>query len=281
MRHLAVAEHLHRAAVRPLDEPRLHAGCRDRPRCPAANARQVAEVHDGVLGLAAVGQEAALGQPPIERHLAALEAAGPCRRPSGPCCPLRPLVGRSCRGRSRARGRPACALLGRPGRGPEILKPHALTLSTCGALRSSRGSVAVSSCITVCRIRARSPRALTVASCFGLQPDDALHERDPKLLAATGRLLLPRRRPPLRRRAACRSCSRLIRRSASMVALSTLCGIVGPQRLREDVLHPRRLQHRPHGAARDDAGALGRPASGRRAARPEVPGDLAGDRRVA
>ena len=35
---------------------------------------EVAHVHDGELLLAPVGQEAALGQPPVQRHLAALEA---------------------------------------------------------------------------------------------------------------------------------------------------------------------------------------------------------------
>ena len=43
---------------------------------------EIAHVHDRELGLASVGQEAALGQPPVERHLTALEpgpdaAAGP------------------------------------------------------------------------------------------------------------------------------------------------------------------------------------------------------------
>src|SRR5712692_252861 len=55
--------------------------------------------------------------------------------------------------------------------------------------------------------------------------------------------------------------------------------IVGAEGLGEDVLHPRRLQHRTDGAARDDA----RPWDGRLeedAARAEVSGDLTGNRRL-
>jgi hypothetical protein len=71
--HIAVAQQLDAAAVGPLDEPGareavgIHGGSR-------GERAQRLEIHHRVLGLAAVGQEAALGDAAIERHLAALEA---------------------------------------------------------------------------------------------------------------------------------------------------------------------------------------------------------------
>src|SRR5207245_10995982 len=64
----------HARGVSPLDEPGQGQVCgiHHRVRCEAVESL---EIHDGVLGLAAVGDEPALGQAPVERHLAALEAA--------------------------------------------------------------------------------------------------------------------------------------------------------------------------------------------------------------
>ena len=143
-----------------LDQAAPAAGRRDRPRCPRAKrAASVAEVHDGVLGLAAVGQEAALGQPPVERHLAALEPRAHCRRPSGPsgpCGPLPEVLPWPEPGPRPTRLR----LASMARRRPQILKPHALTLSTCGTSgdhrRGSRRCRRGSPC---CRMR-RSPERL-------------------------------------------------------------------------------------------------------------------------
>src|SRR5262245_23369230 len=74
MAHLAVGEELDRVAVGSLDQAAgdervgIHDATRREP------GRQVSQVDDGELRLAAVGREAPLGQSTVERHLPALEA---------------------------------------------------------------------------------------------------------------------------------------------------------------------------------------------------------------
>src|SRR5262249_55111801 len=133
----------------------------------------------------------------------------------------------------------------------------------------------VSSCVTVWCIR-RSPSALTVASCLGLRPMIDLRSATLSFLLGTGRLL--------REAAVAAAPSRRVQILEALDAperverrLQDVVRIVRAQRLREDVLHPGRLQHRPHGAAGDDAGALHRRLE-EDPAGPEVAGDLAGDR---
>src|SRR5206468_266341 len=149
VRDLARAEDLHARLVATLDEPGLgqRRGIDHRVRDEAAESP---EIHDGVRVLAAVGKEPALGESPVERHLAALEAAG---------------------------------------------------FAPAGARVVAL--VAFASGLAVARARAT--------------PDDL-----PAMLGA-------RVPSPPRRRTACRSCKRLIWRSASRVAFRTLCGLFEPR----------------------------------------------------
>jgi len=121
VRHVAVPQQLHARAVAAFDQSGLHQAVgidhavgRERP--------QRFEVDHRVLGLAAEGQEAALGQPAIERHLAALEAAGLAAARAG-------LVALAALGRrlAVAGARPAADPLAagdRARRRAQILKPH-------------------------------------------------------------------------------------------------------------------------------------------------------------
>src|SRR5213594_4277569 len=139
-------------------------------------------------------------------------------------------------------------------------------------------TVTESSCITNWRMR-RSPSALTVASCLGDSPmierlrvtlsflsgTDRLLDWSPRAVAATARrvqVLQPL--DPAQR----------VERG-----LEHVVRIVGAERLREDVLHARRLEDGSHGTARDDAGARHRRLQ-KDPAGAEMPRDLAGDRRV-
>src|SRR5437867_1387860 len=139
-------------------------------------------------------------------------------------------------------------------------------------------TVTESSCITNWRMR-RSPSALTVASCLGDSPmierlrvtlsflsgTDRLLDWSPRAVAATARrvqVLQPL--DPAQR----------VERG-----LEHVVRIVGAERLREDVLHARRLEDRPHRAAGDDARA-GDCGLQEHPAGAEVTGDLAGDRRI-
>src|SRR6187397_1584231 len=101
--------------------------------------------------------------------------------------------------------------------------------------------IGVSSWDTCCHIR-RSPRALTVPSCLGLSPMMLFTSVSLSLLLGTDRLLYQvtvATAPP----------DRVDR------GLQDVVRVVRPQRLRQDVLHPGRLEHRAHGAAGDDPGA--------------------------
>src|SRR2546425_428251 len=74
MADLAVAQHLDGPPLPPLDEPGFHepVGIDHAARREAGG--EVLHVDDGVLCLPAIGKEPALGQTPVERHLAPLEA---------------------------------------------------------------------------------------------------------------------------------------------------------------------------------------------------------------
>src|SRR2546428_9744954 len=74
VRDIARAENLHARAGAPLDEPGLGQGGGIDHRV-RGEAVESLEINDGVLGLPAPGEEPALAQPAVERHLAALEAA--------------------------------------------------------------------------------------------------------------------------------------------------------------------------------------------------------------
>src|SRR5437763_8273372 len=139
-------------------------------------------------------------------------------------------------------------------------------------------TVAESSWLTDWRSR-RSPSARTVASCLGERPIIDRVRVTLSFLSGTGNLLRggddaiaasPRRMQILQ---ALDPAERVDRR------LQHVVGIVRAEGLRENVLHARRLEDRPHGAARDDT------RSGHRrleedTAGSEMPRDLAGDRRV-
>src|SRR5207247_6889364 len=114
-------EELPAATADARDEP----GLGKRARIHRAVGREPAElahVHDGVLGLAAVGQEAARRQAPVERHLTALEPDGRA------AARARLLALLALRGRLAVAGTDtapdALAPLDRAGCGTKILKPH-------------------------------------------------------------------------------------------------------------------------------------------------------------
>src|SRR5207245_11134448 len=71
---LAAAEHLDQPALAVLDQPRLHEALGVDYGVGGERAQRL-QIHDRVVLAAAVGLEAALGQPPVQRHLPALEAA--------------------------------------------------------------------------------------------------------------------------------------------------------------------------------------------------------------
>src|SRR5438034_469267 len=130
--------------------------------------------------------------------------------------------------------------------------------------------VGVSSWTTSRCIR-RSPSAFTVASWRGDSPIRLRVSLMRSFLSATGRLLRSTRAvvAPLARRVQILKSLDLAERVDGR--LEHVVRIVGAEGLGEDVLHPRRLQHRTDGAARDDA----RPWDGRLeedAARAEVSG---------
>src|SRR5262249_25904033 len=138
--------------------------------------------------------------------------------------------------------------------------------------------VAVSSCETVWCIR-RSPRAFTVASCLGERPMIDLVSVILSFLPGTGRLLHATVRSALAPRGVqilepLDPAERVDGRFQDVVR------VVGSERLGEDVLHASRLEHRPHGAAGDDAGA-GDGGLEEHAPGAEVARDLAWDRRFA
>src|SRR5207247_2416322 len=73
MGHLAVAQDLHSLPIGVLDEPRLDEALGVHHRVGAERGQRL-EIDDRIRMLATVRQEAALGDPAVERHLAALEA---------------------------------------------------------------------------------------------------------------------------------------------------------------------------------------------------------------
>src|SRR6266571_3984596 len=123
----------------------------------------------------------------------------------------------------------------------------------------------------------RSPSARTVASCLGDRPMSERVSVTLSVLSANDRLLYHRAVTPPPRRVqvlqALDPAQRVDRRLEHVVR------VVGAERLREDVLHARRFEDRPHRAAGDDSRARHRrlqedPTGA------EVTGDLARDRRL-
>src|SRR5215470_2349144 len=122
-----------------------------------------------------------------------------------------------------------------------------------------------------------SPSAFTVASCLGDRPMIERVSVTLSFLSGTDGLLhygtvaaTPRRVQILQSLDPAQRVDR---------GLEHVVRVVGAERLGQDVLDARRLEDGPHGAARDDARARHRglqeyPAGA------EMPGDLAGDRRL-
>ena len=160
---VTVAEDLHPPALGALDQP----GLREPVGIDHAAGREAAqrlEVHDGVLRLAAEGQEAALGQAAVERHLAALEAAALAAARAGPLALV--ALGRRLAVAGAGPAADALAPLDGAGRRTQIVKLHGSPGARAAPWRSCRGSSA-------CRrgspggASAAGPSALTVASCWG------------------------------------------------------------------------------------------------------------------
>src|SRR6185295_971871 len=238
---------------------------------------EVTDVDDGELGLAAVGQEASLGQPSVERHLAALEP-----RPDAAAGPrllaLVALARRLAVAGARAAADPL-ALLGRSRRRPQILDSHDFAslrsafffdplarrafgspgpaaATPCPSSTATANTtwlimprmVGVSSCSTTWRMW-RRPSACTVPSCFGESPM-MLFTRVTLSFFARGRLLpVAFHGPPPRRVGGLQP---LQPPEGIHRRLQHVVRVVGAECLGEDVLHPRRLQHRSHRPARDD-----------------------------
>src|SRR5690242_20603127 len=144
----------------------------------------------------------------------------------------------------------------------------------CGTLAIIARTCGVSSWMTVWCIR-RRPSAFTVASCLGLSPMIDRHSETLSLLLGTDRLL--------HQVAVAAAAAGGVQVLQPLDApervergLEDVVRIVRSQRLGQDVLNTGRLQHRPHGAAGDDAGPRYRGLE-EHPAGPEVAGDLAGD----
>src|SRR6266478_3987234 len=128
VRDVAVAQHFDRLAPGLLDETGLDepVGVHDAAGREARG--EILDVDHRELDLAAIGQEAALGQAPVEWHLAALEAGARAAARAS----LEPLVAPAGR-LPAARGRPATAtlpLFRRALRRPEIFESHDTFLET-------------------------------------------------------------------------------------------------------------------------------------------------------
>src|SRR5215475_6416909 len=148
VRHRAVPQNLDGLAIDPLDQAGLDETIGIHHAARGETGREILHVHDGILGLAAVRQEAPLGQPAVERHLPALET-GP--RPATGTC-LEPLVAapRSLPGAGRPPAPHALPLLRRALCGPEILESHVVsTFRQNGTAAIIPRMVSVSSCSTV------------------------------------------------------------------------------------------------------------------------------------
>src|SRR2546422_7131520 len=123
----------------------------------------------------------------------------------------------------------------------------------------------------------RRPSARTVASCLGDRPMSERVSVTLSLLSATDRLLHQRAvaTPPRR----VQVLQALDPAQGVERGLEHVVRVIRSERLREDVLHARRLEDRPHGAPGDDARARHRRLE-EDAPGAEVSGDLARDRRV-
>src|SRR2546426_1575672 len=123
----------------------------------------------------------------------------------------------------------------------------------------------------------RRPSARTVASCLGDRPMSERVSVTLSLLSATDRLLHQRAvaTPPRR----VQVLQALDPAQGVERRLEHVVRVIRSERLREDVLHARRLEDRPHGAPGDDARARHRRLE-EDAPGAEVSGDLARDRRV-
>src|SRR5262249_23281441 len=274
MPHRAVAQHLHGPTIRPLDETGVDqlVGVDHAPRREPIG--QILYVDHRVLGLSAIWEEAPLGQAPVERHLAALESrAGPAARAR-----LQALVtttGRLARARGAAAPH-ALALLDRALGRAQIFESH------CDSTSRQKGTawiiprmVGVSSCSTVWCMR-RSPSAFTVASWVGESPIRLFTSVTLSFFATARLLAVTVYRPP----------PRTVRIQEPLEAAERVDGrlehvvrIVGAERLGQDVLDARRLQHGADRAARDDARAL-RGRAQEHPRRAVVTRDLEGNGRV-
>src|SRR6266566_4489102 len=200
----------------------------------------------------------------------------PCRHPNAPCGPCGPSW-RSCRDPSPDRVRSSSAAWWRPVR-CAARQASRVTLSTWVTLAIMPRTDAESSWLTDWRIR-RSPSARTVASCLGDRPIIDLVRVTLSFLSGTGHLL----------RGGGGAVAASPRRVQILESLDPpervdgrlehVVRVVRAERLREDVLDARGLEDRPHRAAGDDSGARHRRLQ-EDAAGAEVPGDLAGDRRL-
>src|SRR5215470_5066136 len=108
--HVAVTQDLHTGPVGALDESGLHepVGIDD---AAGGEAAQRLDVHDRVARLAAEGQEAALGQAPVERHLPALEP-GALHAAGARALALDALAGGLAAARARAPADPLASMRG-------------------------------------------------------------------------------------------------------------------------------------------------------------------------
>src|SRR5438105_1149830 len=123
----------------------------------------------------------------------------------------------------------------------------------------------------------RSPSDFTVASCLGLMPMMLLVSVTLSFWLGTGRLHPVAVRTAPHRVQVLKPLDTPQRIDGR---LEDVVGIVGSQRLRENVLHAGRLEDGPDGAARDDT----RPGDRRLEEYPagsEMPRDLTRDRRLA
>src|SRR5688572_12823292 len=139
--------------------------------------------------------------------------------------------------------------------------------------------VGVSSCETDWCMR-RRPRAFTVASCLGLRPMMDFVSVILSFLSGTDRLL----HVVVRAVGALATYGVQILKSLDPAErvdgrLEDVVWIVRSQGLGQDVLHPGRLEHRPHRATGNDARARHRRLQ-EHPTGAEVAGDLAGDGRV-
>src|ERR1700730_6317703 len=152
MADLSVAQHLDGPPLPPLDEPGFHEPVGIDHAAGREAGGEVLHVDHGVLGLPAMGKEPALGQTPVERHLAALEAGA--RAPTRPGVEALVTLARRLAGAGGRAPAEALALLGRALGRPQIFQSH-FAVSTWrqkGTVAIMPRMVGVSSCSTVWRM---------------------------------------------------------------------------------------------------------------------------------